>query len=74
MVAGDYVARFEKQMETIREYPLAFEARPQWGRHARRGLVPPFVIIYDYDKNAETVTILRVLHGGRHITRKLINR
>jgi plasmid stabilization system protein ParE len=32
--------------------------------------VLPYIVIYDYEE--DTVTVLRVLHGKRNITRDLI--
>lgn len=46
--------------------------RPALGPQARIWLVPPYVIIYDYDD--DLVTVLRVLHARRNITIDLIGR
>jgi toxin ParE1/3/4 len=71
-IAADYADRFAAQIVFISQFPRAYERRPRLGRLVRQGLVAPYNIIYAYDPDTDTATILRVLHGRRRITRKLI--
>jgi toxin ParE1/3/4 len=54
----------------LAEFPDIGPPRPEFGRNARIALVHPFVIVYDHAD--DTVTVLRVLHGRRNITRRLV--
>jgi plasmid stabilization system protein ParE len=38
------------------------------------GIVPPYVLIYAFKAANDTLTLLRVVHGKRNITRRLIRR
>lgn len=51
-------------------FPRSGARRPSFGRHARLGVVEPYVVIYDY--RPDVVTVLRVLDGRRKLTRRLI--
>jgi toxin ParE1/3/4 len=44
------------------------------GPDAHIAIVYPYVLIYDYVQANDTVTLLRVLHGRRNITRDLLKR
>src|SRR3977135_4703431 len=47
-----------------------FQARIALDQSRRIAVVLPYIIVYDHDD--EVVTVLRVLHGKRNITRDLI--
>jgi plasmid stabilization system protein ParE len=34
--------------------------------------VPPYIVIYDHEQAADLVTVLRIVHGRRRITGKLL--
>jgi toxin ParE1/3/4 len=38
----------------------------------RIGIVLPYIVIYEYDKSKDTVTIFRIVHGRRNITAQLL--
>ena len=74
LAASELAMQFDEKISFIGQYPRASEARPKWGRTARRALVPPYLMIYDLDLAADTATVLRVLHGRRRITQKMLLR
>jgi toxin ParE1/3/4 len=65
-----YAAEFDALFDRLGDFPGIGAPRPKLGAHARIGIIPPYVAIYDYE--GDTVTVLRVLHGRRNITAKLV--
>jgi plasmid stabilization system protein ParE len=72
LVASRYAAEFKNVYRNLAQFPDSGSSRPALGPLARIKLVHPYVIVYDRDVNV--VTVLRVLHGRRDITVKLISR
>jgi toxin ParE1/3/4 len=54
------------------DHPASGARRPALGRDIRIGVVSPYLVIYRYAKAANTVTVLRILHGQRGISRTLL--
>ena len=73
-VATSYGNRFAAIIERLVESPGIGAPRPTLGPHVRIGIVPPYVLIYDFTAANDTLTLLRVVHGRRNITRRLITR
>ena len=71
-VASRYAEDFKAAYRGIAQFPGSGPPRPALGPNARIKIVYPYVIIYDHESNEATV--LRVLHGRRDITIKLIKR
>jgi plasmid stabilization system protein ParE len=71
-VAADYTASLEALYDRLAVYPDSGAPRPAYGRHVRIGLVWPYVVAYRHDPGSGLVGIIRVVHGSRHITRKLL--
>ncbi len=71
-VAADYAASLESLYDRLAAHPDSGAPRPKYGRHVRIGLVWPYVVAYRHVPNSDLVGIIRVLHGSRHITRKLL--
>lgn len=71
-VSKRYAAEFKKMNETLAEFPESGPLRKGLGRYARIKVVLPYVVVYDFA--GDLVTVLRVLHGQRNITKKLITR
>jgi toxin ParE1/3/4 len=71
-VAADYAAFLEVLYDRLATHPDSGAPRPAYGRHVRIGLVWPYVVAYRHDPNSDLVGIIRVVHGSRHITRKLL--
>jgi plasmid stabilization system protein ParE len=72
LVADRYNADLENLYARLAEYPDSCQARPELGAHVRVGLVHPYLVIYRHSKGSVTVGIVRILHGSRRITRKLL--
>jgi toxin ParE1/3/4 len=69
-VAVNYTADFNKAYLALAQFPGSGAPRPKLGRNVRIKIVSPYLIIYLHD--GDTATVLRVLHGKRNITRKLV--
>ena len=53
-------------------FPAAGAARPNLGARIRIGIVPPTIVITRHTETDGVVTVLRIVHGSRRITGKLI--
>jgi toxin ParE1/3/4 len=73
-VAEDYGRRFQQAIEQLADLPEAGPPRSALGGGVRIGIVSPYIIIYDYNRDDDTVTLLRIVHGRRNITRGLLHR
>lgn len=69
-----YAERFAAQIERIAAFPGHGTLRPALGPETRAALVYPYLLIYDYSSAEDRATLLRVLHGKRDITERLIRR
>jgi toxin ParE1/3/4 len=72
LVAEEYGRKFHLCIERLVEFPGIGPRRPSLGADARIGIVPPYVLIYDYADAEDTLTLLRIVHGKRDITRQMI--
>ena len=71
-VANTYNRRFESLYERLADYPDSCPLRPKLGAHIRLGVVLPYHVFYRHIEGDDTVSILRVIHGRRKTTRKLL--
>jgi plasmid stabilization system protein ParE len=71
-VAISYGRKFATIIERLVESPGIGAPRPTLGPDVRIGIVPPYVLIYAFTAADDTLTLLRVVHGKRNITRRLI--
>ncbi len=69
-----YAERFADAIARIGEFPGHGTARPTLGPSARIAIVYPYLLIYDFTAEGDTAALLRVLHGKRDITERLIKR
>jgi plasmid stabilization system protein ParE len=69
-VAERYAADFKSVYRRLAEVPAGGPPRPELGPDARIAIVLPYLVIYDYSD--DLVTVLRILHAKRNITRDLI--
>jgi len=69
-IAERYATAFDTLYERLADFPDSGPLRPALGTRVRIGLVPPFVVVYDHRESI--VTVLRILHGKRNITRDLL--
>jgi len=67
MIAEVYGRRFQTTLERITDMPESGAPRQSLGPEARVVVVYPYILIYDYAKTDDTVTLLRILHGRRNI-------
>jgi toxin ParE1/3/4 len=72
LAATQYNARIEVLYDKLADFPESCQARPRLGAHIRVGVVDPYLIVYRYLKADDTVSIIRVAHGRRNITRKFL--
>jgi plasmid stabilization system protein ParE len=68
--AERYNAAFKAVLRRLADFPDSGSPRPALGVSVRIGVVYPFVVIYEHVD--EVVTIFRILHGKRDITRNLL--
>jgi toxin ParE1/3/4 len=71
-VAARYDAEFDRLYRRLESFPTSGSPRPALGAGVRIGVVPPFIVIYEYFEADDTVTILRLVHGRREVTRRLL--
>jgi toxin ParE1/3/4 len=71
-IAAKYAGLFEKLLVRLTAYPAIGARRPALGQDVRIGIVSPYVVIYDHNANADTVTVLRIVHGRRDISRQML--
>lgn len=72
--ADKYTALIEAVYAQIADYPESGALRPKLGDAVRIGIVAPYIVIYEYMAATDTVTVLRIVHGSRRITNKLLTR
>ena len=72
--AAAYGERFAASIERLLDFPALGTPRPALGVDARVIIVYPYILIYDFSEASDTITLLRMLHGRRNITRRLISR
>jgi len=71
-VAEKFNFRFESLYDRLADHPDSGPPRPKLGPHIRIGLVPPYVVIYRHVEGDDTVSVIRIVHGRRRLTRKLL--
>ena len=71
-VADDYDQRLRSTIERLVDMPETGAPRPRLGRNVRIAIVLPYLVIYNYMRDNDTLTLLRTLHGKRNITRDLL--
>jgi toxin ParE1/3/4 len=71
--AAKYNALFEHLYDRLTDQPDTGPPRRALGPNVRIGIVPPYIVIYDHEPAANLVTVLRIVHGRRRITGKLLS-
>ena len=56
----------------IAEFPDSGAPRPKLGANIRIGVVHPYIVIYRHTETDNSVRVLRLVHGSREITGKLL--
>ncbi len=71
-VAARYDADFGRLYERLSDHPKSGAPRPSFGAHVRVCIVSPYVVIYEHIEADDTVTIMRIAHGRRKISRNFL--
>jgi plasmid stabilization system protein ParE len=71
-VAERYDKDFKDLFRRLAQFPRSGAPRPALGALVRIGVVEPYVIAYEYAETDNTVTVMRIVHGRRNITRRLL--
>ena len=69
-VAERYAVEFKSAYRLLNSFPDSGSPRQALGPDTRIVLVLPYIVIYESKR--DTVTVLRVMHGKRNITRDVI--
>jgi toxin ParE1/3/4 len=67
-----YRSLLNKLYDRLSDHPDSGAPRPALGQNIRIGIVSPYIVIYEHAPDAEFVTVLRIVHGRRRITAKLL--
>jgi toxin ParE1/3/4 len=67
-----YRALFRRLYERLTDFPESGAPRPKLGPDIRIGIVSPYIVIYRYGEASSSVIVLRIVHGRRRITGKLL--
>jgi toxin ParE1/3/4 len=68
-----YRALFSKLYERLAYHPHSGPPRPALGPNIRIGVLSPYIVIYGHAEDGDTVNVLRIVHGRRQITGKLLS-
>lgn len=71
-VAAEYAASFEALYDRLAVHPDSGAPRDAFGPHVHIGLGSPHIVAYRHVPNTDFVGIIRIIHGSRRITRKLL--
>jgi toxin ParE1/3/4 len=71
--AARYHDSFERLYDRLAEHPASGAPRPALGRQIGIGIVSPYIVIYRLTEADDTVTVLRIVHGRRRITGRLLS-
>jgi len=56
----------------LADYPQSGAPRPRLGKRIRICVISPYIIFYEHLEDDDTVTIMRIAHGRREITRNFL--
>ena len=71
--AVKYDELFESLYDRLADHPRGGAPRPALGPNIRIGIVTPYIVIYRNDDAGNTVTVLRIVHGRRRITGRMLS-
>lgn len=71
-IASKYAQAFDAAYDRLADFPGIGPRRPALGLRTRIWVVRPYVMIYEHAD--DVVTVLRILHGKRDISRNLLGR
>jgi toxin ParE1/3/4 len=67
-----YRAAFKTLYEHLADFPDSGAPRPKVGPKIRIGIVSPYIVIYRHTEAEGVVRVLRIVHGSRRITGRLL--
>jgi toxin ParE1/3/4 len=70
--AAKYDELFERLYDRLADHPGSGASRPALGQNIRIGIVSPYIVVYRNDDVSNTVTVLRIVHGRRRISGRMI--
>ena len=70
--AERYTQQFRDAIVRLAKFPESGAPRPALGKLTRIIVIYPYVMIYDYERNEDVLTILRILHGKTLISARLL--
>ncbi len=73
-VAEKYGSQFRAAITGLLRWPESGAPRSNLGQAVRIAIVSPYIVIYEYSRDDDTLTLLRILHGRRNITHRLLRR
>jgi plasmid stabilization system protein ParE len=69
LTAGKWDRKLWKAIDGTADFPGRGAPRQKLGAHTRTIAVRPYIVIYEHVRGSGVAHVLRVLHGGRRITR-----
>jgi len=63
---------FGSLYDRLTSHPEIGALRPALGANIRVGVVWPYLVIYQYAQEHDAVTVLRIVHGRRKITGRML--
>jgi toxin ParE1/3/4 len=69
-LALSFVARMQRSLKNLAEFPRIGRRRPNFGQGVRSWAFSPYIAFYRTQD--DDVQIIRILHGKRRITRSLV--
>jgi plasmid stabilization system protein ParE len=70
--ADRYREQFRKRAADLQRWPELAPLRPALGVETRIIIVKPYLLIYDYSRTDDLVSVLRVVHEHRNVTERII--
>jgi toxin ParE1/3/4 len=71
-VAARYSRRFDEAIMRLTDFPESGAPRAALGAGTRIVIIQSYLLIYDYVRDDDTLTLLRILHGRRNISRAVL--
>jgi plasmid stabilization system protein ParE len=71
--ADRYRDQFRKRIGDLQRWPELARLRPTLGAETRIVVVKPYLLIYDYNRAGNLVSILRIMHERRDVTDRMIH-
>jgi toxin ParE1/3/4 len=71
-VALRYAERFRAAFSQLMAFPDIGARRPKLHAAMRIWAIAPYVVFYRSSPDSETVTVLRILHGRRDVSERLL--